>query len=234
MTETHLEFYKRWGQLARPYFQWQYDQFSDFLGRKVADVGCGLGNFVPFLLDRDLYLGLEPDPELVREFGNIHKSSNVRLASCGDITDPASVNELKQNQIDSVICVNVIEHIEADLRAFTHMVEGVSQGGSVCILVPAMQILYGTLDKLDGHYRRYSRSDLLRLTDGLPVQVVRLYYLNFVGAFGWFLKGRILKQSAQSDSNYSAMNRILPVISKLENWVKPPIGLSLVLILRKT
>src|SRR6185503_15783204 len=141
--ESHLDLYRRWGELARPYFQWQFDQFSPYLGSRVADVGCGLGNFTPFLKDKSCYVAFEPDQELAREFQSLHQSDNIHLAKNPDITNPASVEEMQQYGIDSILCVNVLEHIENDQLAMKNLVSSVSAGGRVCLLVPALQFLYG-------------------------------------------------------------------------------------------
>jgi len=128
MGETHSEFYLRWGRLARPYFKWQFEQFAPYLGRRVADVGCGMGNFVEFLHDRDLYLGFEPDRELADKFKVLHVPDRVRLAANGDIITDESVAEMKANDIDSALCVNVLEHISDDRAALANIIKGVGGG----------------------------------------------------------------------------------------------------------
>lgn len=231
--ETHLNYYRRWGRLAKPYFEWQFQQLAPYLGNRVADVGCGLGNFVGLLKNKELYFGLEPDEELAAEFRANQSSGNIQIASNGDITGEPIVQELRDHRIDSVICVNVLEHIKDDKTAMAHLVNGVTKGGHICILVPALACLYGTIDRFDGHHRRYSKKSLLALTNGLAVKVVDLYYMNFIGMFGWFIKGRILKSESCRDGDYKAMNRILPIMARLEKWIRPPAGMSLVMILRK-
>lgn len=231
--ETHLGFYKRWGKLAGPYFEWQIRQFLPYLGKRVADIGCGLGNFTPFLKDRELYLGLEPDPELQREFTEHFSSPNIRLARQGDITFPETASEIESHQIDSIICINVLEHIKEDQFAFSNMVKGVFPGGYICLLVPALPWLYGTLDEMDGHYRRYTKKTLLCLAQQEKVEVVKIYYSNLIGVLGWFLKGKILKEKTHGDENFTLMNKLLPLVSFIEDRIKPPLGMSLVMILKK-
>lgn len=231
--ETRLDFYRRWGKLAQPYLKWQFRQFSPYLGKRVADIGCGIGNFAEFLKNRELYLGFEPEEKLAEEFEILYKADNIKLAVNGDIASNKAAEEMKSYKVDSAICINVLEHIENDKLALSNIVKGVKTEGHICILAPAAPRLYGSLDELDRHYRRYSKKTLLKLTENQPVKIVKCYYLNFIGMFGWFIKGKVLKQKAQKNKNYKIMNMLLPVISFTENIVKPPVGMSLVLVLKK-
>jgi SAM-dependent methyltransferase len=238
MTETHSEFYERWSAAARPYFAWQFEQFAPHVGRSVADVGCGLGSFLPHFLERgvDSYLGVELDESLRALFKERARDAKARLTETRDATDPAVVAEMTAAGVDTAFSVNVIEHIERDDLALKNMIDGTAPGGKICLLVPAHPFLFGTLDALDGHFRRYTKDSLRGLVaraGGDRVEWVDLYYLNAVAAFGWFLKGRVMKETRQADENYAAMNAILPLVSRAEAIIRPPFGLSLIAVLRR-
>lgn len=231
--ETHLDFYLRWGRLARPYFQWQFEQFKGVFGNRIADIGCGLGNFTEFFYGKELYLGFEPDLDCANKLKEIHKNNNILLSDIGDICNPKAVEILEHNRIDTVICFNVLEHIENDTDALKNMVDGVIPGGHICLILPAFSWLYGTLDKLDGHYRRYDKNEITRLIGKLDVEIKNYHYFNLLGALGWFVKGRILKEKHHTDANFNLINKILPVISTVERFLKPCFGLSIILVLKK-
>lgn len=238
MSESHAEFYERWSSLARPYFAWQFAQFRPYVGRRVADVGCGLGSFVEHFLAAGVaaYFGVEPDPELRARFLRHHRDDRVKLTAATDATSPELVRELNAAGVDTTFSVNVLEHIERDDLALRHMIEATKPGGHVCLLVPAHPFLYGTLDALDGHYRRYTKASLRELVakaGGDSVEWAALYRFNAPAAVGWFLKGRVLREKTQADENYALMNAILPVVSRLEALVHPPFGLSLIAVLRR-
>lgn len=238
MSEPHSEFYERWSARARPYFAWQFAQFRPHVGRRVVDVGCGLGSFVEHFLAAgvEAYLGVEPDGDLRRRFAERHRDPRVSLAATTDATDPALAAELRRERVDTAFSVNVLEHIERDDLALANMIEGLPPGGRVCLLVPAHPFLYGTLDALDGHFRRYTKGSLRALVaraGGAKVEWIDLYRFNAPAALGWLLKGRVLRETAQADENYALMNAVLPVVSRAESLVRPPFGLSLVAILRR-
>lgn len=234
--ESRIDFYRRWGALNAPYFRWQFEQFAPYTGKRIADIGCGLGNFLPFLKKAECYLGFEPDAALRQEFQKHCNVPGIILSPCHDITDTRAAAALKTHAVDTILCINVLEHIEKDAQALNNMIEGLSPGGHLCLLVPALQALYGSLDRLDGHYRRYDRDKLLELASaaaGSRARVVKCRYMNFPGVFGWFLKSKILKETSQKDENYRLMNTILPVVAAVEKLIPPPLGMSLVLVLKK-
>lgn len=233
MTESHLEFYRRWHLMSKPYIAWQLDQFRPYLGTRVADVGCGLGNFTEALLDRELYLGIDLDEELLAELRNNYGSNpNVKTLAL-DATSPSFPETLRGHGIDTIICANVIEHIEHDNEAVANMIAALPPGGHLCILVPALPSLFGTLDSLDGHFRRYTKRTLTERFQGQPVKLLRNFYFNLLGVPGWFIKGRILKQTTHTNDNYKIMNALLPIVKPLERLLPPPLGMSVIAICKR-
>ncbi len=60
------------------------------------------------------------------------------------------------------------------------------------------------------------------------METLRTYYFNFIGAPGWFLKGRVLRQATQTSDNFALMNALLPLVRLLERLCPPPFGLSVI------
>lgn len=233
-TEDRIDLYARWHNRAKPYFVWQLEQFTPYLGNRVIDVGCGLGNFAEILLDRELYIGIDSDQDIIEKMkGQYADTENIEFFQA-DITQWDRIQALVYEKADSILCVNVLEHIEDDRVVLKNMAATLPCGGHICLLVPAFQCLYGTLDSLDGHFRRYTKAMVVDRIKDLPVEIVHLYYFNMVGSLGWFLKGRILREKTQSNANYAVMNMLIPFFSKIERAIKPFFGMSLIAILRKS
>lgn len=231
--QSDIDFYKRWHKLSKPYFSWQFRQFKPYIGQRVADLGCGLGNFTSHLLDRELYLGVDFDSRFVSEILNEYGAYKNVEAVEADVTNSRTYSIIKEKHIDTILCVNVMEHIEDDKGFLQNMVHALPAGGHLCILVPAFQCLFGSLDKADYHFRRYTKKSMIKLFHEMPVNILKKYYLNFVGAIGWFIMGRIVKQKIHSNSNFTLMNKVLPIVSFCERIIHPPFGQSLVIIIRK-
>ena len=231
--ETRVEFYRRWSKSAQTYFKWQAELISGFVGDRLADIGCGLGNFAWIYKDRELYLGMDSDKDIRREISKIDLPRNFRMAAVHDICQDEAVSELRKHSVDTVICINTLEHIKDHRRALLNMLSGISQGDHVCLIVPALQCLYGTLDLFDGHYRRYSKEDLRELVRGIGAEIVHIRYMNIIGALGWFLKGKIIREKVYRTSNFTMMVKLLPLIRRFERFIEPPFGLSLVTVLKK-
>jgi SAM-dependent methyltransferase len=218
---------------AKNYFAWQSRLVTRELGRRVVEIGCGLGNFTGTLLDRELVVALDIEPECIDQLRTRYMDSgNLRTMVC-DPNDSAFL-ELASERLDSCVCLNVLEHIRDDLRALTRMQSILVPGGVVVLIVPAFASLYGPIDRNLGHYRRYSRASIRELAEAAGLRLRKARYMNAVGFFGWWINAHILKREAQSQTQIDFFDRFLvPVISRVEGACKPPFGQSLFVVLEK-
>ena len=236
LPENDLSICECWHANSGPYIDWQLDQFRPFLGQRVADVGCALGHFTERLKDRELYLGLEPDTLLANKVAEKYAtfpSVKIIAGENADITRKESLEMLTSHHPDTVLSINVLEHIENDRLAITHMTAALRPGNFLCLLVPAMPSAFGPIDRSVLHYRRYSKKMLTNLLTGLPLEIVKLYPLNLIGGIGWFVKNRILKAAVYQAGDFKTINRLLPFIRFFEDRIHPPFGLSLILVAKK-
>jgi SAM-dependent methyltransferase len=233
MSEDRQSRYRRWRDNSAPYFRWQVAQFAPFLGRRLADVGCGPGTLAPFLAQRELYVGVDNDAALLQEVEALREEFPGIRTLQADVTDDATIGRLRELNIDTILSANTIEHIENDRQALRVMAGALPPGGHLCLLVPAFPMLYGTLDRLDGHYRRYTRGALPGLLEGIPLVIRKMHYFNMLGALGWWVKGRLLRNETQTVADFRIMSMLVPVLRPVEAMIHPPIGLSLIAILQR-
>ncbi|HUD98250.1 MAG TPA: class I SAM-dependent methyltransferase [Bryobacteraceae bacterium] len=218
---------------ATNYFAWQSRLVARELGQRVVEVGCGIGNFTGMLLDRELVVALDREEACVRTLRERYPGRhNLHVLTCDAGSD--AFLDLARFRPDSVVCVNVLEHIEDDREALRAMASILVPGGVIVLLVPAFDALYGPIDRNLGHYRRYRRGSLARLAGLAGVEIRKLHYVNAAGFFGWWANARLLKRQAQSDGQIAVFDRWLaPILSALEGAVKPPFGQSLLAVLRR-
>lgn len=218
---------------AKRYFAWQSDVSKAALGRRVLEVGCGLGNFTEHLLDRDLVVGIDIDAECVA----LHRQRfagrpNVRQMVL-DAQDPAFLG-LRGERFDSIACLNVLEHIENDRLTLERFAAVLQPGGRVVLLVPAFRALYGPIDANLGHYRRYTKRSLAETAQAAGLRPKTLRFMNVVGFFGWWANAKLFRREEQSGGQIEVFDRfVVPVQATLERWVPPPVGQSIFAVLEK-
>lgn len=233
-SETVKATYDRWNRLAQPYFDWQFEQFGPYLGKRVADVGCGPGNMTGRLSEKALCLCVDHDARMLQVVDErFAGQSNVETLPLS-VLDENFVDQMRQRRVDSILCLNFLAHIEDELFALDQMISSLPVGGRLVLLVPAMPSIAGTLEALDGMLRRYDKAMLRQRFSRLPVEMLMLKYFNSAGALGWWLNSRLLKKTDHGESNYTLMNRVIPLLRPLERLAAPPFGLSLIAIVEKT
>jgi SAM-dependent methyltransferase len=193
-------------------------------------VGAGIGNITRRLLGHAEYVcALEPNPAC---FANLERDlAGLAGFECRPWRiEDCSVEFAAARQFDTIVCVNVLEHVDAELETlnrFREMLHG--SAGRLVLVVPAVPAAYGTIDAALGHYRRYSRSQLRSVLADAGFSIDSLRYLNLIGLIGWFFNARIGRRVRQSDSQIKVFDTfIVPWSSQVERLVPPPIGQSLV------
>jgi len=217
-------------KLARRYQRWIFSLLEPYIGSRVFEVGSGIGTMTQSLLERaELVFGIEPNEAcsgpLLEAVGN-----HPRFVFRPWHIEECDIDLLLRQAFDTVVCVNVLEHIEDDahaLRLLGSVVAG--QGGRVVLLVPAVPAAYGPLDAALGHHRRYTRRVLADAIEraGLTPRVVR--YSNLIGLLGWYYNSRVSRIAQHSDRQIQIFDTLIaPWASQLERVVRPPLGMSLV------
>lgn len=223
---------------AKNYFAWQCRLVTRELGRRVAEIGCGIGNFTAMLLEGRAVMALDAEPLCVEQLkSRFPAADNLEVLHFD--WGAAGWEQRLQPRLaafrpDSCVCLNVLEHIEDDREALRRMSAILQPGGVIVLLVPAFPALYGPIDKQLGHHRRYTRKSLRTLAAAAGLHVKSAHYMNAIGFFGWWTNAHLLRREAQSASQIDIFDRyIVPLSSRLEGLVPPPFGQSLLAVLRK-
>ena len=211
---------------------WIFKKLQPFIAQRVLEAGCGAGNLAQLMLDRDLVVGVDCSQEAVAAVRERFKGAPNFLAFECDVCDP-SIRALEELRIDTVVSLNVIEHIEDDEKALGNLFAVLRPRGTFAVVVPAIPHLYGSMDKALGHIRRYTRCGIISKAERAGFKTEVCFYMNFVGVLGWFLDGKVLRYDLPPTYQLRLFNRMIPFLLKLETKLAPPVGLSIVYVGRR-
>ena len=222
-------------QEARRYSAHLFNLFRGHIGKRVLEVGSGIGTMTRPLADAaDLVVGLEPNPNCLARLQHVMQGHpRFTLRACH--LEECDRAELTGHRFDTVVCVNVLEHIEDDAAALRTFRDVLIPKGRVLIFVPAVQAAYGPLDAELGHHRRYSKPTLAKAFADAGLVLITLRYTNPIGLAGWMYNAHISKSTAHSLTQVKLFETLVaPWALPLERLITPPIGLSLIAVGQRT
>lgn len=223
-------------EAARRYNHWLFSRFAPHVGRRVLEVGSGIGNIVHEVLRlRHVERIVATDREdeslaILRErFGDDERLEFVRWAA-GEQRPEA----LAPGSFDTVICSNVLEHIEDDRAALEHMLELLEPGGRLLLLVPAHARLFCEIDRGLGHFRRYEREPLQRLVRRVGFAIEHVGWHNAMGIAGWWWSGKVKRDRELQARDVRRFDELVPALRPIDDALTAWFGgVSLVLIARR-
>ncbi len=174
--------------------RWMADVIKPYVGDRVLEIGAGIGNLTLHLSRRkSLYIATDIDEQHLRRLAaRFLYRPNLRVRH-GNLVCAHDFRELA-GCMDSVVCLNVVEHVEDDVTALRNIFNCLRPQGRAIILVPEGPSLYGTLDRVLGHYRRYTEEELKAKMEDAGFQVERILQFNRITRPGWYWNGRILRR----------------------------------------
>jgi glycosyltransferase involved in cell wall biosynthesis len=216
-----------------PYNRWLAERFRHALGSRVLEIGAGFGNMTRHLTGRELVVASDLDPVALEYLRGVFRDdASVRVASYRFPLDGAERDGIRSLKIDTVVCLNVLEHIEDDAGTLSDLHAALEPGGRLILLVPALSRLYGTLDLHLRHFRRYEKAELEGKVRAAGFTLEDCRFLNRPGIVGWYVNGKILRRRVLPRGQLAAFKLLLPLL-KREEGSPPSTGMSLLAIARK-
>lgn len=223
---------------AYNYHRWIFDIFKPFLGQHLLEVGAGLGSFSQLILAHHNCQTLslvEPSNEMYETLTANSKqwSTNTHVDTYhGTFAEAALV--IKAGAIDSIIYINVLEHIAADEEELERIHSTLSDRGRAFVFVPALPWLYGVFDERVGHVRRYRKQELEEKLSRAGFQTVVSTYFDLPGIVPWWLKYCLLRSASMESGAVKLYDRfIVPAARRIESIVPPPLGKNLIMVAEK-
>jgi SAM-dependent methyltransferase len=215
---------------ARRYQGHVFSFFRPYIRARVLEVGSGIGTTTRTLLEMaDRVVGIEPNRASIAHLRQtVGHHPAFMLHDCH--LEECDRAELVGERFDTILCVNVLEHIEDDQEALCGFAEIAAPADAhVLIFVPAVEAAYGRLDAALGHHRRYSRRRLARMFEDAALDIRVLKYTNPIGLLGWMFNTYVTRNAAHSPRQIALFETLVaPWALPLERFVPVPVGLSLV------
>jgi SAM-dependent methyltransferase len=211
--------------------RWMAELLLPWVGDHVLEIGAGIGNMTIHFLPRGRYLATDINPAYLEYLGNLAKGRPFLEVRRLDL-ERAPDFEALAGGFDTVLCLNVLEHVEDQQRALANIHTALAPGGRAIVLVPQGPWLYSSLDRVLHHQRRYTRAELQRGVAEAGFEVEQIVDFNKLGVLGWALNGLLLRRERFSPVQLKALNTAIPFVGGADRMAPWP-GLSLVAILRK-
>jgi SAM-dependent methyltransferase len=201
---------------AKGFNRWLVRQLAPYVGRRVLEGGCGIGNLSEHFLDRERLVCVDNDPfyvdRIARRFGHLANVSAHEM----DLAAAEDYSAARDAEPDTVVCINVLEHIEDDVRVLRNFYDVLQPGGHLILLVPMHAWLYTGVDRSLGHYRRYGREEIEAKFASAGFQVINTQPFNRLGALGWFVSGRLFRRKTLSPGQMKLYEWLLPLAKLIE------------------
>jgi SAM-dependent methyltransferase len=206
------------------------DVIRPYTGDRVLELGAGIGNLTLNLVPRAVYWATDVNSEYLESLERFRANRPyLRVA----YVDAMNANSFPATApFDTVIFLNVLEHLADDLGALRNVYNALGSGGAAVVLVPNGPRLFGSLDEVLGHCRRYTEKQLIEVAQSAGFQVERLIKFNRPGVIAWWFNGRILRRKTFGMAQIRLLNFLTPVFRRIDAWLPLP-PLSLIAILRK-
>jgi SAM-dependent methyltransferase len=218
-------------QHARNWKQYYASQIAEYIRGDVLEVGAGIGGTSRFLCNRrqNSWTALEPDSTLAERL-------RASLAS-QPLDVPCRVLDRTlaevQETFDTILYIDVIEHIEDDRGEAALWESRLRPHGQVIVLSPAHQWLFSPFDRAIGHYRRYTR-DMLTALSPRGLELVRAWYLDSTGMLLSLANRLVLRASYPTPANIRFWDSaVVPVSRVLDRVSGHQMGKTVIAVWKK-
>jgi SAM-dependent methyltransferase len=216
---------------APQYNRWQYSRVARYLGRRICEVGAGIGNMSSLILGGSPELLVLTDTDLYYQEALRRRFESATNVIVDELTlpDRSAGRRFQEYELDTVVALNVVEHIADDVAALRSIATMLRPRGRVVVLVPALPSLFGSLDQELGHYRRYTRESLTRTISAAGFQVQGAFYFNLLGTLGWWFNARVRKAPRIPAAQLRYFETLVPIL-RMEDHLHLPFGQSVIAI----
>src|ERR1700678_60065 len=215
---------------APRFTRWMADVLRPHVGDRVLEIGAGIGNMSVHLMPRSIYWATDVNPYYLNYLETLRPTRPYMRVG---YTDAMKLESFPKGQdFNTIVCLNVIEHVPDDTGALRNIRESLTDGGAAIVLVPRGPALYGSLDEVLGHCRRYTEAQFAEVAQQAGFHVEQILKFNRPGVPAWWLNGKILRRKTFGIGQIRLLNVLTPIFRRIDSWLPLP-PLSIIAILRK-
>jgi SAM-dependent methyltransferase len=212
------------------YYGWIIESFRPWLKGRTMEIGAGTGTISKRIFGyTDELILVEPSAHLTEHLPvSIAKNKKVSIYN---ETLEQRLPKMDDQSCDTIIMVNVLEHIEDDGAAIESLYRVLKPGGRLLMFVPALQFLYSALDRQHGHFRRYHLAPLEHKLNTHGFKIHDRRYFDLAGVLPWWLINTLGKKTDFNPAMARLYDRyFIPVTKFFERFISPPIGKNIIII----
>lgn len=211
---------------AKRFNRWMADTLRPFVKGDTLEIGAGIGNLTTLLSPGECrYVASDMDEKLLQRLrSRVAPRPNLTTVSV-DLTRPSDF-DLFHRSMDTVLCLNVLEHLDDDLGALRILFSCLRPGGRALVLVPQGRRVFGSLDRVLEHRRRYSEPELQQKMIAAGFRIERMLRFNRMTYPGWFLNSRVLRRRTLSRTQLAIFDLLVPLWRRIDRFLPwPPTSL---------
>lgn len=216
---------------ARRFNRWMADAIRPHLGTRVLEIGAGIGNLTTWLLPRERYVASDVNSHYLHYLRNSAAGKPYLEVARIDLEDPACFAPFV-GQFDTVVCLNVLEHVRNPIQSLHNMFTALAPGGRLVLYVPQGRALYSTLDEALQHRCRYDRAMLLEELGCTGFSLERWSHFNRASVVAWWLNGKVLRRRNFSRLQLKGFDWMVPLLRRVDRWIPWP-GLGMIAVARR-
>ena len=217
---------------AKNYNKWISHEIQFHLVPPVLEIGAGTGNLTASSLKIKPLHVTDKDPGLVKHLKEKYiKEKDVFVWLLDIAKNPP---DKFKSFFSTIFAVNVLEHIKDDKKALKNIGKMLKKDGELVLLVPAKKFAFTKLDRELGHYRRYEKRELVMKLEKTGYRVEKIYFFNIVGLISWYFRDKVKRENINLKPYHIAIfDKIVPFLRSIETRIRPPVGISLIVIAKK-
>ena len=216
---------------AQRFNGWMADAVRPMLGSRVLEIGAGIGNLTSLLVPRDRYLASDINPAYLTYLENQSVGKPYLDVALLDLEKDNGFEAVAE-QFDTVICLNVLEHVKDPVAALQRMSGALQPGGKLVLYVPVGPGLYSSLDEALGHRCRYSAESLKAELEIVGLHVERTQPFNRISAPAWWFNGKVLRRRSFSRIQLKIFDLMVPILRRVDRFLPWP-SLGLIAVAKK-